>query len=72
MNVIEKQYQTAKNLNTRISIHDKYSTNHQPFGEWIMSHYEIKPGYRILELGCGTGEKAERCQEEGKGISGSS
>ena len=36
MNVIEKQYQTAKNLNTRISIHDKYSTNHQPFGEWIM------------------------------------
>ena len=56
MNNIEKQYQTARNLNTRISIHDKYSTNHQPFGDWIMSHYEIKPGYRILELGCGTGE----------------
>ena len=56
MNIIEKQYQTAKNLNTRISIHDKYSTNHQPFGDWIMSHYEIKPGCRILELGCGTGD----------------
>ncbi len=56
MNNIEKQYQTARNLNTRISIHEKYSTNHQPFGDWIMSHYEIKPCCRILELGCGTGE----------------
>lgn len=56
MNNIEKQYQTARNLSTRISIHKKYSTNPQPFGDWIMSHYEIKPGFRILELGCGTGE----------------
>lgn len=56
MNHIEKQYQTAKHLNTRISIHEKYSTNQQPFAEWIMSHYEITPGARILELGCGTGD----------------
>lgn len=55
MNNIEKQYQTAQNLNTRISIHDKYSTNKQPFGSWIVSHYEIAPGSKILELGCGTG-----------------
>lgn len=55
MNNIEKQYQTAQNLNTRISIHDKYSTNKQPFGNWIVSHYEIAPGSKILELGCGTG-----------------
>lgn len=56
MNSIEKQYLTAKNLSTRISIHEKYSTNPQPFGQWIQSHYEIRPGDRILELGCGTGE----------------
>lgn len=55
MNRIEKQYQTAQNLNTRISIHEKYSVNKQPFGEWIVSHYEIGPEYQILELGCGTG-----------------
>lgn len=55
MNSIEKQYQTAKNLNTRISIHDKYSTNKQGFGNWIVSHYGITPGERVLELGCGTG-----------------
>lgn len=56
MNNVEKQYQTASNLNTRINIHVKYSTNRQPFGDWIVSHYEIAPGARILELGCGTGD----------------
>lgn len=56
MNKIEKQYKTADNLNTRISIHEKYSINKQPFGQWIMSHYEIGPHFRILELGCGTGD----------------
>lgn len=56
MNNIEKQYKTARNLNTRISIHERYSTNKQPFWDWITSHYEIHPGFRILELGCGTGD----------------
>ena len=55
MNNIEIQYKTAKNLNTRISIHDKYSTNRQGFGNWILSQYDIIPGAKILELGCGTG-----------------
>lgn len=55
MNNIQKQYQTSSNLNTRISIHDRYSKNKQPFGDWIVSHYVIRPGDRILELGCGTG-----------------
>ena len=55
MNIIAKQYKTSENLNTRISIHEKYSTNKQPFGDWIVSHYDVRPGDRILELGCGTG-----------------
>ena len=40
--VVEKQYATSANLNTRISIHDKYSTNKQGFGNWIYSNYEIE------------------------------
>ena len=52
---VQNQYKTPAHLNTRISIHEKYSTNKQPFGDWIMEHYEIGSGFRILELGCGTG-----------------
>jgi ubiquinone/menaquinone biosynthesis C-methylase UbiE/predicted acetyltransferase len=53
---VEKQYRTADKLNTRISIHSKYSTNKQGFGNWITSHYEIRDGMSVLELGCGTGD----------------
>lgn len=56
MNNIEKQYKTSQRLDIRIAIHKKYSTNQQPFGEWIHEKYEISPGFHILELGCGTGD----------------
>lgn len=54
-NVVDGQYANAERLSTRISIHEKYSRNKQPFGEWIVSHYDLQPGERVLELGCGTG-----------------
>ncbi len=41
--VVEQQYATATNLQTRISIHDKYSTNKMGFGNWIFSNYKIDP-----------------------------
>ncbi|MBR3018398.1 MAG: class I SAM-dependent methyltransferase [Clostridia bacterium] len=53
---VKTQYATADRLSTRISIHSKYSTNKQGFGNWICSHYQIESGMRVLELGCGTGE----------------
>ena len=53
--IVKNQYKNAGNLNTRISIHSKYSTNKMGFGNWIVSNYEIKTGCRVLELGCGTG-----------------
>ena len=52
---VEAQYKNAGNLSTRISIHDKYSTNKQGFGNWITSQYRIEEGMKVLELGCGTG-----------------
>ena len=67
---VEEQYRNPMNLNTRISIHEKYSVNHQGFGNWITSHYQIENGMRVLELGCGTGsmwagkkELVSRCAE---------
>lgn len=53
---VQKQYENAANLNTRISIHDKYSVNKQGFGNWITSQYQIAAGIRILEIGCGTAD----------------
>ena len=55
-NVLASQYGTSDKLNTRISIHDKYSTNKQEFGNWITEHYRIPEGASVLELGCGTGD----------------
>ena len=54
--VLAKQYGTSEKLNTRISIHSKYSTNKQGFGNWIASHYRFPENTSVLELGCGTGD----------------
>lgn len=53
---VQEQYKTADNLNTRISIHTKYSTNKLGFGNWLFSHYDLSPNTKVLELGCGTGD----------------
>ena len=55
-NIVKEQYKNSANLNTRISIHNKYSVNKIGFGNWIISNYIIKDGFKVLELGCGTGD----------------
>jgi ubiquinone/menaquinone biosynthesis C-methylase UbiE len=52
---VKAQYATSKGLDIRIAFHEKYSTNHQGYGNWIVSNYEIPQGAKVLELGCGTG-----------------
>ena len=52
---VKDQYAKADRLTTRISIHDKYSTNKMGFANWIYSNYRILEGMKVLELGCGTG-----------------
>lgn len=53
--VVQKQYADSTRLEKRISIHEQYSRNRQPYGEWIVSHYHLQPGEQVLEVGCGTG-----------------
>ncbi len=52
---VKAQYATSKGLDTRLSFHEKYSTNKMGYGNWIVSNYEIQEGTKALELGCGTG-----------------
>ena len=54
--VLANQYGTSEKLSTRISIHSKYSTNKQGFGNWIYTHYQFPENASVLELGCGTGD----------------
>lgn len=52
---VKKQYQTTAVLKSRIGLHERYSVNRQPFGDWIFAQFEWKDGLRVLEVGCGTG-----------------
>ena len=38
---VQEQYKTADNLNTRISIHAKYSTNKLGFGNWLLDRKSV-------------------------------
>jgi len=51
---VKEQYTNADNLQKRINIH-VYSTGEENWFDWVYRHMEIKPGMKILELGCGTG-----------------
>lgn len=53
---VKEQYATSRNLDTRIHLHEKYSSNKQGFGNWIQQQYTIKENDNILELGCGNGD----------------
>ena len=65
---VKEQYSTSKRLDIRIAFHDKYSTNKQGYGSWVVSNYDIRKGMSVLEVGCGTGtlwlgsdDLVERC-----------
>lgn len=67
---VKEQYIDGRNLKTRLSIHDKYSTNKLGFYPWIYQQLQWKENQRVLELGCGMGELWEnRIQQLPSGTS---
>lgn len=52
---MEKQYRDASNLNARIALHERFSTNERPLPRWIFDQFELPSEARILEIGCGPG-----------------
>lgn len=53
--VIE-HYKNAKNLNIRISLHDKYSQNKKGWFPWLFEQIDFSKINRLLEIGCGNGK----------------
>jgi len=54
-NSVIQQYRTSANLDARIALHARFSTNPYPWMRWIFDHLTLPPVCRVLELGAGTG-----------------
>jgi SAM-dependent methyltransferase len=52
--LLSSQYKTEVNLNARIALHQRYSTNPYPFHRWLYEQIDLAPDARILEVGCGS------------------
>ena len=52
---MKNQYQDASNISARINLHSLYSQNTKGWFPWIFEQLELKPGMKVLELGCGDG-----------------
>jgi SAM-dependent methyltransferase len=53
--LLEEQYRTSRNLETRIALHERFSTNPQPFPQWVFDQLPTPPDADVLEVGCGNG-----------------
>ena len=54
--LLEKQYHTSTNLNTRIQLHERFSTNPTDWQRWVFDQLAIPAGSHVLELGTGSGQ----------------
>ena len=54
--LLEEQYRDGSNLDARIALHARFSTATRDFHDWLFDYVDARPGMRVLELGCGTGQ----------------
>ena len=54
-NVLQEQYKNAANLNARIALHQRFSTNPRGWYSWYLDQLDLPEDSRILELGGGPG-----------------
>jgi ubiquinone/menaquinone biosynthesis C-methylase UbiE len=53
---LAQQYSTSHNLEARIDLHERFSTNPYRWMLWVFDHFDLPEPCRILELGCGVGK----------------
>jgi SAM-dependent methyltransferase len=55
-NLTQNQYKDSSNLDARIALHQKFSTNPQGWPNWVFDQLlQLPDNANILELGCGSG-----------------
>ena len=52
---LRRQYVDGRNLNARVELHRRFSTNPYGWTRWVLDQLELAPEARVLDLGCGTG-----------------
>ncbi|MBI2334032.1 MAG: class I SAM-dependent methyltransferase [Chloroflexi bacterium] len=58
----QSQYKDSSNLNARLAIHKRFSTNPYGWFNWVFDELAALPAdANILELGCGSGELWKEC-----------
>lgn len=53
--LLAAQYHDATNLDARIALHQRFSTNPLGWHRWIFEQFEFPHNSRVLEIGCGSG-----------------
>ena len=51
----DQQYRNGNNLDARIQLHLRFSTNPSSFFEWMFDQLNLQPAMNVMEIGCGTG-----------------
>jgi len=54
--LLDQQYVDSVNLQRRIDLHARFSTNRYGWFRWVFDHIDSPEGSRLLELGCGQGD----------------
>lgn len=52
---VTKQYKTPRNLNARIELHRRFSTNPYRWLLWVFDQLQLAPNMQLLEIGGGPG-----------------
>jgi ubiquinone/menaquinone biosynthesis C-methylase UbiE len=52
---VAEQYKTPSNLNARIRLHKRFSTNPHPWSQWVFEQLRLAPAMQVLEIGGGPG-----------------
>ena len=51
--LLNDQYKDAANLNARIQLHERFSTQTYDWQRWVFDQIQARPRSRVLEIGCG-------------------
>ncbi len=53
--LLGQQYRDSSNLDARVALHERFSTNPQEWHPWVFDQFDLPATARVLELGSGPG-----------------